>query len=161
MRSPLTGNNRGFTLLEVVVVIVLMAIFAILAVARQPQTDMTLRASVEVLKSHLRYAQMRAMSTDSGWGIEYNSAASNYWLFRQSDNQRIALPGEAQTNVDLASGGVTIAPANFRLIFDPRGRPDTSNSTLSFIARRATLTLSKAGESDQTVTIIENTGFVQ
>ena len=161
MRSPLTGNNHGFTLLEVVVVIVLMAIFAMLAVSRQHHTDMTLRAGAEVLKSHLRYAQMRAMGSDSGWGIEYNGAASNYWLFRQSDNQRIALPGEAQATVDLAPGGVTITPVNFRLIFDPRGRPDTANSTLPFNARRATLTLSKTGESDSTVTVVENTGFIQ
>jgi prepilin-type N-terminal cleavage/methylation domain-containing protein len=160
MRTPLSADNRGFTLMEVIVVMILMAIFAMLAVSRQPQTDMSLRASAEVLKSHLRYTQMRAMSTDSSWGVEYGGSPPTYWLFRQSDNRRIILPGESQSYVDFSSNGVTITPANFRLTFDQRGRPDTTRSNLSFISRQAILTLSKAGES-QPIIILQNTGFIQ
>ncbi|MBI5894491.1 MAG: prepilin-type N-terminal cleavage/methylation domain-containing protein [Desulfobacterales bacterium] len=158
----LLGKNNGFTLVEVIVVIVLMAIFATMAVSRQPHTDMTLRAGAEVLKTHLRYAQMRAMSTDNAWGISYNSTSGAYWLFPQPQGttRRITLPGETQNSVDLVSSGVSSAEGTFTLIFDPRGRPDTTNSTLPFNARQATLTLSKSGES-QTITVMENTGFIQ
>lgn len=161
MRTPLSVDNRGFTLMEVIVVMILMAIFAMLAVSRQPHTDMTLKASAEVLKSYLRYAQMRAMSSDSGWGIEYGGSPPSYWLFRQSDNQRIALPGESQSYVDLSTNGATITPANFRLVFDQRGRPDITDSTVTFDARKATLTLSKSGPNTETITILQNTGFIQ
>lgn len=160
MRKSLLGKNDGFTLVEVVVVLVLMAIFATMAVSRQPNTDMTLRANAEVLRSHLRYAQMRAMSTDSGWGIAYDSGTGAYYLFPQGTTQRITLPGETQNSVDLVSSGVAVTPGNFTLIFDSRGRPDTVNSTLTFNARQAALTLAKAGVSE-TITIFQNTGFIQ
>lgn len=162
MRAPQLGKNNGFTLVEVIVVIMFIAIFATLAVSRQPYTDVTLKARVEVLKSHLRYTQMRAMSSDRGWGLEYDGDPPGYWLFRQGDTNRITLPGETQNSVDLLSSGVTITQGDFRLIFDRWGRPDTAASTLTFNAgtRSAVLTLSKAGDSE-TITISQNTGFIQ
>jgi MSHA pilin protein MshC len=160
MRKTLLGKNNGFTFVEVIVVIVLMAIFATMAVSRQPHTSVTLRASSEVLKSHLRYAQLRAMSTDSGWGIEYDSSTGAYWLFPQGTTRRVTLPGETQNSVDLLSSGVSIDQGSFTLIFDQRGRPDAA-STLTFSARQATLSLTKAGETSEAISILQNTGFIQ
>ncbi len=167
MRTPLSVDNRGFTLMEVIVVLILMAIFAVLAVSRQPHTDMTLRAGAEVLKSHLRYAQMRAMSSDSGWGISYDSDTGDYWLIsEQVTVRRINLPGENQNSVDLISKGISIDEGDFTLIFDHRGRPDITAptlTTLSFDAgtRSAALNLVKSGEPNAIITILQNTGFIQ
>lgn len=162
MRSPLSVDNRGFTLMEVTVVMILMAIFAMLAVSRQPHTDMTLKAGAEVLKSHLRYAQMRAMSSDSGWGIAYRGTERSYWLFKQDDPQgdlrRFTLPGETQNSVNLASNAISIDEGDFNLTFDQLGRP---SCTLAFNARQVILTLSKTGTSDEIITILQNTGFIQ
>jgi prepilin-type N-terminal cleavage/methylation domain-containing protein len=158
MRTPLSVDNRGFTLIEVIVVMILMAIFAMLAVSRQPQTDMTLKAGAEVLKSHLRYAQARAMSSDSGWGIAYRGTEGSYWLFKQDDLRRFTLPGETQNSVNLASNAISIDEGDFNLTFDQRGRP---SSTLAFNARQILLTLSKTGTSDETITILQNTGFIR
>jgi len=167
MRAPLYADNRGFTLMEVIVVLVLMAIFAVIAVSRQPQTDMTLRAGAEVLKSHLRYAQMRAMSSDRGWGISYDSDTGDYWLISgQVADRRINLPGENQNSVNLISNGISVEEGDFTLIFDHRGRPDITAPTLTTLSfdegtRSATLTLVKSGESNATITILQNTGFIQ
>jgi prepilin-type N-terminal cleavage/methylation domain-containing protein len=159
MRTPMLGKNNGFTLVEVIVVIVFIALFATLAVSRQPYTDVSLRARVEVLKSHLRYTQMRAMSSDNGWGLAYNATEGSYWLFRQDDDtRRVMLPGETQNSVDLVASGVSLSPQTFTLIFDRRGRPETAPA--AFNAPTAVLTLTKAGES-QTITISQNTGFIQ
>lgn len=162
MRARLKADERGFTLMEVIVVMVLMAIFAMLAVSRQPATDMTLRAGAEVLKSHLRYAQMRAMGSDSGWGISYDNAAGEYWLFPQlqGTTRRVPLPGETQNSVDLLSRGISINEGNFTLVFDPRGMPDMAASTITFTARQAQLNLAKVGESNLPIVIYQNTGFI-
>ncbi len=161
MHGRLNVDNRGFTLMEVIAVLVLMAIFAMLAVSRQPTTDMTLRAGAEVLKSHLRYAQMRAMSSDSGWGIRYQDG--QYWLFPQLQGitRQVALPGEPQNSVDLLSRGISVVEGNFTLVFDPWGVPDTTASTLSFTNRQTILNLAKNGETNQPIAIRQNTGFIQ
>ncbi len=151
MRSPLSVDNRGFTLMEVIVVLILMAIFAMLAVSRQPHTDMTLKAGAEVLKSHLRYAQARAMSSDSIWGLSYDSGNGNYWLFRNEASQRVTLPGETQNSVNLMAKGISLSGA-LPLVFDAWGRPN--------LGADATITLAKAGTTE-TITIRRNTGFIQ
>lgn len=151
MRTMLSVDNRGFTLMEVIVVMILMAIFAMLAVSRQPHTDMTLRAGAEVLKSHLRYAQMRAMSSDNSWGVSYDSDNGDYWLFRNEATQRVTLPGETQNSVNLMAKGISLSGA-LPLVFDAWGRPN--------LEADATFILDKTGKTE-TITIRRNTGFIQ
>lgn len=148
-------RNRGFTLLEVILVLVLISIFAAVAVVRQPSTDVTLKAGAERLTSHLRYAQMRAMNTSTPWGIGYSADSGAYWLFRESAeasaNRRL-LPGESQTEVDyLAQKSITIEGGDFSVSFDSWGVPD--------ITAALVITLSKSGES-AAITITPNTGYV-
>ena len=50
-------------------------------------------AEMELVKNHLRYAQSRAMNTESDWGIKFGSS-TRYWLFKDPyDNTVIRLPG--------------------------------------------------------------------
>ena len=72
MRLHTIGKISGFTLLEILIVLILVSIFVTLAVVQHSTSDATLVAQCEVLKSHLRYAQTRSIDTDVHWGIYYH-----------------------------------------------------------------------------------------
>ena len=67
-------NQRGFSMIEMVIVLIVMAIMASYIMFRGTAGN-DLIAQAEILKSHLRYAQIKAMNdTDvnvpGGWGIQ-------------------------------------------------------------------------------------------
>ncbi|MCJ8501975.1 pilus assembly FimT family protein [Desulfatitalea alkaliphila] len=166
MRLQAGNRSTGFTVLEVVLVLVFISIFATVAVLRQPPTDVTLKAQIATLKSYVRYAQSRAINTGTPWGIHYDSDDRRFWLFAGNDsNNRRPLPGETENTTELA-GGVTITPAGFTLCFDTWGRPGalatqaeqdhctplTEASDLHYI-------LTKNGETESFI-IHPETGFI-
>ncbi|MGD9006367.1 MAG: prepilin-type N-terminal cleavage/methylation domain-containing protein [Desulfobacteraceae bacterium] len=158
MTSITHRNQSGFTLIEIVVVIVFIAILATVAVIRHKHVDPTLMSQTQVLKAHIRYAQMRSLSTDSNWGIKYqvNGDQSAYWLFKQPNtNNRIVLPGESEDHVRLDQMGIVISQGSFQVEFDGWGRP---SSTLSGTGT-LNLELSNSDDSEQII-VTQNTGFI-
>jgi prepilin-type N-terminal cleavage/methylation domain-containing protein len=152
-------NQRGFNMIEMVMVLVVMAIMASFIIIRGT-TGNDLIAQTEILKSHLRYAQIKAMNdTDvnvpGGWGIHLPNNSS-YTLYR---NNTIAndtlygdiLPGETAQTHTLPSG-VTISTncVNSTCKFDEWGSPGATTLTM-------TLT---QGTSTSIISITRNTGFV-
>lgn len=159
MKKPARRFDQGFTIIEVVVVLLLISIFAVMAVTRQPHPETALRTQCDILASHLRYAQMRAMNTDEPWGIGIDANAGRYWLFRGHNDaaHRRHLPGQDELLVDLTPKGVTIACQAATLSFDSWGRPQADDSLIS--ASSLPVILSKDGRS-QTLDITRNTGFI-
>jgi len=167
--------NSGFTLLEVLAVMVLMGILAVLAVVQHSTSDATLVAQAQVLKSHLRYAQMRSINTDLNWGIYYNYNGGNinecyYLLFNGHSIANIEqLPGESQDRVYLGDMGISIASAagaaipgaqSFQVEFDQWGRPSSAQLDPSGSAS-ITLDLAQPGHDHQQVVITRNTGYIE
>lgn len=170
MRLRARNSNAGFTVLEVVLVLVFISIFATVAVLRQPPTDVTLKAQMATLKSYVRYAQSRAINTETPWGIHFvsndDSGESWFWLFTDNyPNNRRSLPGETENATRLATG-VTLDPAGFTLCFDTWGRPgrlagqdDLSHCTPVTEATDLQYTLFKDGETERLI-IHPETGFI-
>lgn len=147
---------KGFTILEVLVVLVFISVFAVIAVLRQPAPSVTLRANAQVLKAHIRYAQLRAMNTNRNWEVNYNLDSGGYWLTMEGDAQKRPFPGEAQDIVQIGAKGITISPSPFILRFDTWGRPQDVNGNGAL-----NLTLSwNNGTQTQAMTITPNTGFI-
>ena len=158
-------NQRGFTMIEMVMVLIVMAIMASFFVIR-PTTGNDLIAQAEILKSHLRYAQIKAMNdTDvnvpGGWGIYFpnnlpNNNSSFYELYRDKDNDTAndtndILPGETTKKHELPSGlTVSTNCVNSTCKFDEWGSPGATTLTM-------TLT---QGTSTSNISITRNTGFV-
>ena len=156
MRIKINNNDDGFTLLEVILVLIFISIFATIAVSRQANPDVSLTAAAEVLKAHIRYAQMRAMNSTVPWGV-HADAGTSYWLFNGTDTgNRQLFPGESEDAVDLTDDNLNIAPETFTLRFDQWGAP----SGITFVGEEATINLSSGAET-ASITIIENTGFVR
>lgn len=159
-------NERAFTILEVLIVLTLIAVFAAIAVARQPSPHVTLKAQKLALESHIRYAQMRSMDSDSRWGIAIDPNDDHvYWLFEEIDadsTQQRFLPGEDGITVDLTAKDISISSSDassFR--FDTWGRPMSGGA---YRTDDLDLVLQKSDGSEtfsETLVVTAETGFVQ
>jgi len=168
-------KTNGFTLLEIISVLALISIFSVLAIIQHSASDATLVAQAQVLASHIRYAQMRAMNTDANWGIYYNFSGADpadcyYLLYRGTNPADIAqLPGESRDRVYIGSMKIRIASAigawspverSFELRFDSWGRPRSFVAN-SWHTDTLTLRLTKSGQTPINLVITKNTGFIQ
>ena len=155
-------DNRGYSFFEIVVVLVLSSILLFIIISRVSTTDVELVSQSEVVKTHLRYAQAKAMAADTIWGLHCDNS-STYWLFRDgSTANRIHLPAEDADAVDLGSAGFSLEP--FTLAFDSWGTPytdaaATAGQELTTSDAEADITLTRSGKS-RIITITPNTGFV-
>lgn len=148
MRKVKIGINRnGFTIIEVVAVMVVVGIFAAVALARIASTaTYSLASEADTLRMHLRYAQFRALSDDVTWGMAFTG--TSYTILRDGAMAPYKLPNEASATHTLPSG-VTMSGVN--VTFDSWGSPGTNNITI---------TLSSSGEPSQTINITKNTGHI-
>jgi len=159
----LTRNQRGFTLIEIVVVLVLIGIIATTVFTRSITTDqINIGAQTEKIKSHIRYAQSMAMKRSDIWGIK--CASNEYWLFSGADpdngpNQEIQ-PGENTVKISLDELNLTMD--NFTVFFDRYGKPynaysdESSNNPLS-----SDLTITVSGPQSRDLIITPETGLIR
>ncbi|MDD5759365.1 MAG: prepilin-type N-terminal cleavage/methylation domain-containing protein [Desulfobulbaceae bacterium] len=145
--NPLSyaGNDKGFTLIEFIAVILLLGILSAIATSRSNTLgdEAKVASAIEIVKNHLRYAQTKAMNSDVSWGI--NFAVSPYKLRRDTTDVNDTLPGDLPPGVSFTS---SINP----LMFENRwGSPGNTSITV---------TVSK-GTSSRTFTVTKNTGFIQ
>jgi prepilin-type N-terminal cleavage/methylation domain-containing protein len=155
-------KNRGFTMIEIVVVLVVLFIVSAVVVSRFNTTGVNeLMVETDALKSSLRYAQIQSLNDDtitSGWGIYFPNNTS-YILYKNGAPAGVMIPVKdpdpvkdpppknthsLQGNVKITSGvGTTVA-------FDRWGSPGTIT---------VSITLAKGTESD-TITVTKSTGYI-
>ncbi len=142
IRKGRFGGQGGFTLFEIIMVLLLLGVISYVAATRLFSDDApTQVAELELVKSHLRYAQARAMNSESSWGIRF-ATSTRYWLFKEpSDSTVIRLPGveSADGVMDLGSIEVT-PPSGNKITFDSFGSPGTATIVLSTTAGNITVT---------------------
>ena len=143
MRKILKAE-KGFTFLEIIAIIVIIGIIVAIAVSRTSSTDTyIIRGELDKVTSHLRYAQGRAIRTDSTWGISFASG-STYWLFQNVNTNKIIFAGENQNQITLSKLSITAAPLD--ITFDRFGSPGAADITIT--------------TSGGNITITANTGFI-
>ncbi|MDD5723906.1 MAG: hypothetical protein PHY29_09265, partial [Syntrophales bacterium] len=87
-------DSRAFTTVEVIAVLIIIGVMVGIAVVTFFSTDTyATKSQLAMVEAHLRYAQARAIHSDSAWGINfagprsYNGRTySNYWLFTGGDD---------------------------------------------------------------------------
>jgi len=138
----------GFTLIEIIAALMIVAILAAVAVSKIPSTQSyEADSEIDILKTNLRYAQLRALSDDKPWGISFKSEGGiwQYTLLREPPNTApYNLPNENSPTHILPSG-ITIAGA--AVTFDEWGSPGAGDITI-------TLT------PGSTITVTKHTGFI-
>jgi MSHA pilin protein MshC len=168
------SNRKGFTLLEVVAVLVIMGIITVLAVSQFSSNQYKLIAARDTLTSHLRLAQARAMSTSadnvtafSVWGVRFIST-TQYHLFSCNQastcdptvaaNQQAFLGADSiivniTNNVQVTNGALVLA-------FDRFGTPYTNATLTTILASQLTLTLQDNNGNTMTINITPQTGMI-
>ena len=156
-------NHRGFTLIEIIVVFLLMSIIAATVLGRSIGTsELDLTRQAHKIRAQLLYAQSTAMKRNEYWGIACNT--NQYWLFRMQWPSGIAsifpLPGEEHALIPLADMNVNMN--NFILVFNEFGQPfiNTPNTELTD-ANNPLISISYGSLGPVTISIEPETGLIQ
>ena len=162
MFNQITRFSRGFTIIEIVVVLLLVSIVAATVFGRSISTDqMNFRSQFDKIRNQMRYPQSMAMKSHVWWGLTNDE--NHYWIFTQTDETASAiprpLPGQEDIQIALADLGITMTPA-FTIIFDPYGIPYWGDANTKMNSEQ-TITLKVPGSYTATFTIIPETGFIR
>lgn len=147
------GNHSGATIIEVIAVLVIVAIMSAVAASRFTTTDTyTLFSEAAILKTHLRYAQFRAMSDDAAWKVELTP--TTYTLFQRGAGGNWVtsnLPDTPDQSTHTFQGGVTNTDGDMTVVFDQWGSPGATDIQVNL----------SAGSELTAIDITKNTGFIQ
>jgi prepilin-type N-terminal cleavage/methylation domain-containing protein len=174
-------TQDGFTLIEIISVLVILGILVVVAVSRMSNHDVAVYTGADALKEHLRYAQTTAMNKDPNtgtetiMGIKYDAGANQYWLFRGTDpnSNILLLPDDSKyvtgdRKIDLAAKKITITFSNGvnTIYFDNHGIPytaytDSTPTGNTPLANPLTINVTAlSGSSSKSLTITPQTGFI-
>lgn len=145
-------NHLGFTMIEAVAVLIIISIITAVAMVKSGNIidNSQGESSASVIKSHLRYAQIKAIENINTWGVKFSGSTYSLFEWDGSSATMYHFPGEDSRSVSLPDG-VSITQD---VSFDDWGRPyanqDCSGSS-------AGVSLSVKG---QTITVNQETGYV-
>ena len=151
-------NHRGFTWLELLVVLVIMGIISAVAASRLMYDEPELAGQTEVMKVYLRYAQLRSINTDTVWYIQF--AANSYALYKSGEVNPVLLPGGDAPTINLPAGLVVNFGFSNIVSFDSWGKPCSDAAALVLQTTDRTINFTM-GSQTRSIVITKNTGFIQ
>ncbi len=157
---PSTGN-AGFTLVELVAVMVVAAVLAVIVISRFDQSSFSSRSFADRVRESLQYAQKTAIAQRRN--VCVNRSGNSMTLTRAAssgDTVTCTLPvADAAGNGNFvlsAPSGVTLGDMT-TLIFGSQGQPISGGGAIL----TADTTLTVNGDYSATVTIEKITGLIR
>jgi MSHA pilin protein MshC len=153
----LRHRSQGFTLIELVTALLLIAILSAVVINQWPGSTINLSAQADQLVGDIRYTQSLAMNRGQRYRI--NLAATSYSITDAAGTTPVPHPVTGANSVALNTG-IALATTNSFLVFDSNGTPYTSATTPGTpLAADAVITLSADGVSS-TIRVSPQTGRV-
>ena len=147
-RHGSAGTAAGFTLVEVVAVLLVIGVMTLLVFRSSVSSNAGLVAETEQLRSHLRFAQSLALANNmDSWAIALS--ASGYSLRKNGASATTDLPGVGAVSHVFRSG-VSVIDGSGVITFDEWGSPGDASLTI---------TLSD-GTHSSTITLNAQTGYL-
>lgn len=140
------GRNAGFTLLELVVVLVLLGALAVVAVPRLTESSFRSAAFAEQVAAAFRYAQRLAVATGCEVQVDVSETTHSYALHRRADGSdtscgtagpftlAVLNPAGGGAFAAVATGGVRVTQG-LTLRFDAQGLPTPNGGTVIVAGR--------------------------
>lgn len=136
---PLTHRSAGFTLLELVIVIVILGVLAVVALPRIGEGSFRSAAFAEQVATAFRYAQRLAVATGCDVQVQVSSATNTYAVRRRSDGSDTSCGSSGGFTLDVASpgggafsgaatAGVTVTQG-LVITFNAQGLPNPNGGT--------------------------------
>jgi prepilin-type N-terminal cleavage/methylation domain-containing protein len=161
-------SSQGFTLIEVVMVVVIVGILAVVAIPRfQAINAIKLSAAAKKIVSDIRYVQALAVSAHDTYGLTFETSQELYNVTRIRDNTFVKDPySRSNFTVDFKTDpvymGTEITSVNFgnanRLQFDWQATPQ--NRTNVSLTQEGNVVISYKGAS-MTIYVRPGTGTVR
>ncbi len=148
---------RGFSLIELVMTMTLIAILSAVVISRWSPSSFELQATSEQLLADIRYTQKMAMTRGERFRI--NLQNNRYWITTRIGNSGIASPATNET-ISYLNNGIRLTSRYNLIVFDGNGAPYTSaNLPGTPLTGNATITLN-SGSRSRTLQISPSTGRV-
>ncbi|KPK40619.1 MAG: hypothetical protein AMJ65_10445 [Phycisphaerae bacterium SG8_4] len=157
--SDLPAPRRGFTVVEILIVLVIITIAALTVVPMMSSaSSVQIRAAASMIAADLEYAKSMAISRGQNYSVRFDQNADSYQVEDQANN---VIPHPVKKGFDYVVdfGGdtrlnrVDITGANFS------GNPDVEFDSLGSPDSGGTVSL-QAGSTTMTITVEPITGYV-
>ncbi len=153
----MTRKVNGFTLIELVLVILIAAILSTYAIISFPSGSINISAQADQVMADIRHVQSLSINRGQRYRINFNN--DRYWISSADGTTLYTHPADGSTTIFLDTG-ITLSSTHGFLVFDGQGTPYTNTLTPgTALATNAVITLSTSGEI-RTVRISSETGRV-
>lgn len=154
-------SHFGFTMLELIIVMIVIAIISVIALPTLNISTINAEGQADQLVSDLMYTRVLAQTTGKRYYLI--KLSSNTYQIRDSSGTAILYPGTGSQTITLKSGitfsSVTNLPNNL-VAFDSKGTPYTdTNSPGTLLAATASFVLTDSGATNS-VFITPTTGWI-
>lgn len=155
------AQMKGFTLIELIIVIVIVSILAAMPFLNWPSSSISLAGQAQQLANDIRYAQSLAMTKAQRYRLVISTGSNSYQILNSAGTAILFSSGS--TTVTLNSGisfGTLSNLPNSLIAFDGNGIPyTTTGSPGTALAADASIPLQSSGNTT-TVVITPLTGRV-